>query len=75
MPAPIGGLALLVRLTFSSVLASGWAAVGAHAAAAPREVPAAAAADAPAAAEVVVRELVAQEAEVLRPPGVAAASY
>jgi hypothetical protein len=76
MPASIRGWHLLVLLTFSFTLASGyWAAVEAHAAAALREVPAAADVPAAAGVGVVVRELVAREDEALLLPDVVAASY
>jgi len=69
MPASTGGWHSLILLTFNLVLASGW--VEAHAAAAQREVLAAAAADAPAAAVLVV----ARGDEALPLPDAAAASY
>ena len=72
MPASSGDWHLLVLLTLSLVLASRSWAVVAHAAAPPREAPAAA--GALVAAEVVVRELVAPE-HAARLPGVAGSMY
>lgn len=69
MPASIEGWHLLVPLTFSLTLASGYWAAVVHAAAQGEE-PAAAAASAPGAAELLV-----QEDEALPLPGVAGSTY